>query len=282
MGGDVSKFSAPQMTELLTHVRDNIGISDIYNSDRAYVKGKMSPIGHAGQDAVGMFQKNADVHKGVFVEGKFTFQGSSHAAGGVQNFENGALIIKTESGARAIDAAEAAKTWTKADGSAVHPSSSKSPMAKTTKSGARFGALGFMGTVVGGSIAAGTALLAGADWEGVKEAARKGAVSGTPYVRSADAAREGRPREAAQRLTEDGLNTVVPGLGTAYGEVVRPITNLVGIATGKGPLVDNSAGTEAVKAGGNLAGRAVHAVKEAIEPTKAPPPAPNKGSAPAP
>jgi hypothetical protein len=116
LGGDVSKLSHAQYQELLTHIRDNVGLTDIYNSDKPYVQNKMTKIGAEGASGTGLHQKNADVHKAVLVEGPVEFHGTSQAAGGVQKFENGALIVHDGKEVRAIDGKIAQETYRKADG----------------------------------------------------------------------------------------------------------------------------------------------------------------------
>jgi hypothetical protein len=208
LGGNVSKLSHAQYQELLAHIRDNVGLADIYNSDKTYVQNKMTKIGAEGAPGGGLHQKNADVHKAVWVEGPVEFHGTSQSAGGVQKFENGALVVHDGKEVRAIDGKIAQETYRKADGK---------PLPGQSRSGSGYRALG-----IGLSLTAAATVLGYAS----KASAKVGL----------DKTAEGLERGSAEAHGAAGLfGFKIPEAGTTIRNVADGVYNAVNKVAPRGP-----------------------------------------------
>jgi hypothetical protein len=215
LGGDVSKLSHAQYQELLTHIRDNVGLTDIYNSDKGYVQGKMTKIGTEGPPGAGLHQKNADVHKAVWVDGPVEIHGSSQAAGGVQKFEKGALVVHDGKEIRAIDAEIAHQTYRTADGKPL-PGQSGKP-GGGPRAGGGYRALGIALPLIGASAVLGYAS---------KASAKAGF----------DKTAEGLERGSSEANGAAGLfGFKIPEAGTTIRSVADTVYNAVNSVAPRGP-----------------------------------------------
>jgi hypothetical protein len=118
MGGDPNAFSVDQVKDLLSYAKNDLGIKDMYNSDKGFVGSKMNQIeSHSsGIEAYGLHRRDdRDVCQAVFVSevGRFTGNETTHS------YSNGAVILKQGDDHRLIQPAEFERTYTHANGNRI-------------------------------------------------------------------------------------------------------------------------------------------------------------------
>jgi hypothetical protein len=93
LNADPNQLTLPQLKQVLDYARDELKLNDMYNSDRAFVKSKMTPVAVGDSDAAYGLKKrdDRDLCQAVYVPGKFTFEGPAATP---QVFENGGVIVK--------------------------------------------------------------------------------------------------------------------------------------------------------------------------------------------
>lgn len=123
-GRDPNKLSLSEVKETLSFARDELGLGDMYNSDRDFIKSKMNALeDHAsGLEAFGLHRRDdRDVCNAVFVEGKGEFTGSATT----HKFEDGAVVLRQmdsktkEYGYRVVQPDTFAETYRNKDGSPI-------------------------------------------------------------------------------------------------------------------------------------------------------------------
>lgn len=122
VGGDPSKLSLQEFKEVLTFANKEVGLGDMYNSDRGFISSKMNPLEtqDTGVPQYGMFRRDdRDVCHALFVEGSGEFKGSST----VHSFDNGGVVLRQKNGAefnyRLIQPEEFQQTYNNKDGSHI-------------------------------------------------------------------------------------------------------------------------------------------------------------------
>lgn len=112
------KLTLKQYMAVLEYARDELGLSDIYNSSRKWISENMSAVGENSKAGYGTHKRDSrDISNAIYIVGDLRFEGTSKAAGGTQNISNGALIIKDNKGeVRAITRKKAEATYMMADG----------------------------------------------------------------------------------------------------------------------------------------------------------------------
>lgn len=118
MGGNPNDFNVDQVKELLDYAKNDLGIKDMYNSDKGFVGSKMNQIeSHSsGIEAYGLHRRDdRDVCQAVFVSevGRFTGNETTHS------YSNGAVILQQGDDHRLIQPAEFERTYTHVDGSRI-------------------------------------------------------------------------------------------------------------------------------------------------------------------
>lgn len=97
---DPAYLTPGQVQDVLAYAKNELGISDVYNSDKGFIGNKMTPVdqglnfGAGGQpvEAFGLFKRDdRDVCQAIRIEGAGEFQGPAATP---QKFENGAVIVK--------------------------------------------------------------------------------------------------------------------------------------------------------------------------------------------
>ncbi len=116
---DPQELELKQIKDLLKYAQDELGIKDMYNSDREFINSKMNPLEslNSGIEAFGLHRRDdRDICQAIFVEGKGEFQGPAATA---QKFENGAVVIKQGKSTRLIQPEIFKKTYSHPDGEPI-------------------------------------------------------------------------------------------------------------------------------------------------------------------
>ena len=126
IGGDPGKLSLAEFKGALEYAHSDLGVGDMYNSDRDFIKSKMNAMetSETGVAQYGLYRRDdRDVCDVLFVEGKGEFQGPAATP---QKFEDGAVILrqpnsKAEDGFsyRLIQPDAFKETYTNKDGSEI-------------------------------------------------------------------------------------------------------------------------------------------------------------------
>ena len=97
---DPNQLALSQLKEVLDFARNDLRLSDMYNSTRSFVNSKMTPVatdqaaGGEGtnDEAYGLKKRDdRDVCHAIYIPGKFTFEGP---AASPQVFDNGGVIVE--------------------------------------------------------------------------------------------------------------------------------------------------------------------------------------------
>lgn len=91
---DPNQLTLPQLKQALDYARNELKLNDMYNSDRSFVKSKMTPVVSGGSEPEGYGLKkrdDRDLCQAVYIPGEFTFEGPAVTP---QVFENGGVIVK--------------------------------------------------------------------------------------------------------------------------------------------------------------------------------------------
>ena len=110
------ELNLKQIKEVLSYAREELGINDMYNSDKKFIESKMNALEstNSGIEAFGLHRRDdRDICQAVFVEGAGEFQGP--AATG-QKFKDGAVIVKQGDSTRLIQPEIFSKTYSHPDG----------------------------------------------------------------------------------------------------------------------------------------------------------------------
>ena len=94
IGGDPGKLSIEEFKGALEYAHSDLGVGDMYNSDRDFIKSKMNAMetSETGVAQYGLHRRDdRDVCDVLFVEGKGEFQGPAATP---QKFEDGAVILR--------------------------------------------------------------------------------------------------------------------------------------------------------------------------------------------
>jgi len=87
-----------QVKEVLAYAKNDLGLSDTYNSDRGFVNSKMTPVAKnlsfgENSSPMGLFKRDdRDICKAIRLEGEGEFRGTVAAT--PQKFNNGAIIVQ--------------------------------------------------------------------------------------------------------------------------------------------------------------------------------------------
>lgn len=95
---DPNQLTLSQLKQVLDYARNELKLNDMYNSNRSFIKTKMTPVavegsdgGGASPEAYGLKKRDdRDLCQAIFIPGKFTFEGPAVTP---QVFENGGVIV---------------------------------------------------------------------------------------------------------------------------------------------------------------------------------------------
>jgi hypothetical protein len=109
------ELTLDQFKEVLRHAREDLGLCDMYDSNREFVATKMSKVApDTGVSAFGLHKRDErDVCRAVYVPGNGEFRGPAATP---QKFAQGAIILKQGSNVRLIQPSAFEASYTYADG----------------------------------------------------------------------------------------------------------------------------------------------------------------------
>jgi hypothetical protein len=122
---DPQKLSVDQLKKVLDYAREELGLRDMYNSTRSFIKLKMTPVSASearravGQpiEAYGLMKRDdRDICQAVYIPGKFVFEGPAATP---QVFEDGGVIVKQGSEMRGVQPEIFIRTYQFSDGKAI-------------------------------------------------------------------------------------------------------------------------------------------------------------------
>lgn len=119
-----NNLTVNELKQVLAYAQKQLGLVDMYNSDRAYIKEKMTPAiaGKVPQikgkeiEAYGLKKRDdRDVNQAIYIPGEFVFEGP---AASPQKFKNGGVIVEQGGKMRGVQPDIFVKTYKLSDG---HP-----------------------------------------------------------------------------------------------------------------------------------------------------------------
>jgi hypothetical protein len=122
---DPEKLSVDQLKKVLDYARQELGLGDMYNSNRAFIKLKMTPVMASTRvrsegkpiEAYGLMKRDdRDICQAVYIPGKFVFEGPAATP---QVFEDGGVIVKQGSEMRGVQPEIFIRTYQFADGKPI-------------------------------------------------------------------------------------------------------------------------------------------------------------------
>ena len=123
VGGDPGKLSLEQFKEVLTFANKEVGLGDMYNSDRGFISSKMNPLEtqDTGIPQYGMFRRDdRDVCHALFLDGSGEFKGTSTT----HQYDDGGVVLRQKVGNefnyRLIQPEEFQQTYNNKDGSRIN------------------------------------------------------------------------------------------------------------------------------------------------------------------
>ena len=126
LGEPLSALSKGALERLLAHARDRLGLVDIYNSDDAFVRAKLTPVHVAATSGAGrprglMKRDDRDICYAVFLLGPARFKGPAATPQRIPL--RGAFIVRQEIGGEAsyrmVEKCAMLRTYLHADGRAL-------------------------------------------------------------------------------------------------------------------------------------------------------------------
>ena len=99
---DPNGLTVTELKSVLDYVRDTLGITDMYNSDKGFIASKMNALetSKTGIEAYGLHKRDdRDICLAVHLSGAGQFQGPAATP---QRFENGAIILKQGDSVRLV------------------------------------------------------------------------------------------------------------------------------------------------------------------------------------
>lgn len=115
------KLSVTQLKQVLDYAKQELGLNDMYNSTRAFIREEMTPINseasEGADDVYGLKKRDdRDVNQAIYIPGEFLFEGPTASP---QQFTNGGIIIEQGGKMRGIQPEIFSRTYTLADGSPI-------------------------------------------------------------------------------------------------------------------------------------------------------------------
>jgi hypothetical protein len=114
---DPNQLTLSQLKEVLDYARNDLKLSDMYNSTRSFIKSKMTPVAtdqRSGNEAYGLKKRDdRDLCHAIYIPGKFTFEGPAATP---QVFDNGGVIVEQAGKFRGIQPDIFMRTYRLQDG----------------------------------------------------------------------------------------------------------------------------------------------------------------------
>jgi len=120
---DPSQLTLKELKQALSFAHENLGLGDMYNSTKSFVREKMTPVlpnektDKSKDEFFGLKKRDdRDVNQAIFIEGAFVFEGP---AASPQKFENGGVIVEQGGKMRGVQPDIFMRTYKLADGSPI-------------------------------------------------------------------------------------------------------------------------------------------------------------------
>ena len=120
---DPNRLTLKELKQTLSFAHENLGLSDMYNSTKSFVREKMTPVlpnektDKSKDEFFGLKKRDdRDVNQAIFIEGAFVFEGP---AASPQKFENGGVIVEQGGKMRGVQPDIFMRTYKLADGSPI-------------------------------------------------------------------------------------------------------------------------------------------------------------------
>lgn len=113
---DPNALSLAELKDVLNYVREDLGVNDMYNSDKNFIGSKMNALEttNTGIEAYGLHKRDdRDICLAVRLSGAGAFQGP---AASPQKFEDGAVIVKQGDSVRLVQSDVFEQTYRHASG----------------------------------------------------------------------------------------------------------------------------------------------------------------------
>jgi hypothetical protein len=122
---DPNQLTVAELKQVLDFARDELGLGDIYNSDRSFVSAKMTPAAPDGSpiasgtsiEAYGLMKRDqGEICYALHVPGKFVFEGPAATP---QVFADGGVIVRQGDEFRGVQPDVFLRTYRFEDGKAI-------------------------------------------------------------------------------------------------------------------------------------------------------------------
>jgi len=112
----VNDLELSEIKQILDYAVNDLGVDDMYNSDKGFIASKMTPVGQeSGFEAYGIHKRDdRDICQAVYIAGKGEFEGPAATP---QQFDQGAVILKQGDSVRLIQPKIFEETYRGTDGS---------------------------------------------------------------------------------------------------------------------------------------------------------------------
>jgi hypothetical protein len=113
---DPNALTLPELKEILSYVRETLGVVDMYNSDRSFIASKMNALttSSTGIEAYGLHKRDdRDICLAVRLSGAGQFQGPAATP---QQYTDGAVIVKQGDSVRLVQPDVMEETYRHASG----------------------------------------------------------------------------------------------------------------------------------------------------------------------
>lgn len=121
---DPAMLTEEQLNDVLREIREQLGLTDIYNSTRPFVETNMQRVSGSDdlsaeeqRETFGLYARRVqDIGRAVYVSEPFSFAGP---AGTPQQFPNGGVIVQQAGGIRGVQPDVFSRTYRLADGRSI-------------------------------------------------------------------------------------------------------------------------------------------------------------------
>ena len=117
----IDNLSVQNLKDVLHYARETLGLSDVYNSTRSYVKEKLTPVSDEApssfEQAYGLMRRDKeDIYQAVYIPDQFSLEGPTATA---QVFKHGGVILAQAGRIRGIQPEIFLRTYRRADGQPI-------------------------------------------------------------------------------------------------------------------------------------------------------------------
>jgi hypothetical protein len=118
VGGEMAELTGAQIKDLLEFAHCELQLKDMYNSDKGFIRAKMTPVEESLAPGGFGFMKrdDRDICQAVYIPGRFTFDGPAITP---QIFEDGGIILKQGAAIRGVQPDVFQRTYRHATGTPI-------------------------------------------------------------------------------------------------------------------------------------------------------------------